>query len=442
VLRQLADHLGSATADLGFAQDLFRAAQGQVVSQATVEALDGATARKGARDRRRKYQLSEGLESAVVEEAAAEDSAVGTEEMPVDLVSARFAALELAAVTAEAPRLVRALLEALRSSYATSIKTSDPLTSEDLQGLSVAALQAATACLAPEVPPGMRDALKASVEDWLGDPDNRGGLNEGYAGVIQQSPQLWPARQVLVIILSLASPEVLRPLDESVGEAVRGMARVSHSPYGWRALRMAGPVRDGDAVTGMALAYLATEVFPLVVSSVMKPAETSAAKGESDASQAFRSLLDGQGQVSISDHNRIEAILYRQDVTLQETLPQVAGLSASVPGRLPEFHGAFRLLLGKGDVPAAAMQEAVSLVARFVPWWPRELRADAFAEVPFSPTLISSLIDTADRCGRLPDLAAALAKQPTVPPACARLSALIDAAVAHYRAVAGVATQV
>lgn len=444
LLRQLADHLGSATADLGFAQDLFRAARGGVVSQETVEALGTGVAQKGARAKRRKYQMSEGLESSVVAEAEAAGESAGTatdagaEAMSADLVSARFAALELQVVAAEAPRLVTALLSVLSAGYVELIKTSQPMTSEDLQGLSAAALQAATACLAPEVGPGPRAALQVSVQEWLAEPEMQESLVYRYAGLIRQSPQLWPARQMLLIVLSLASPDALRGLGETVTEAARSMARVSHSPYGWRALRVAGSLRDGDAVKGMALAYLATEVLPLVASSVIQTEDTAAQKQESDVSQAFRTILNGQGQVSISDHNRIEAILYRQEVTLQEKLPLVAGLPGSVPGRLPEFHGAFRSLLGKGDVPAAAMQEAVSSVARFVPWWPAELRASAFAEVPFSPTLISSLIDTADRCGRLPDLAAALARQHDVPPSCARLAALIDAAVAHYRRVAGV----
>lgn len=443
VLSQLADHLGPAKADLEFAQDLFRAAQGGVVGQDAVEALGPGVARKGARAKRRKYQLSEGLESSIVaeaDEAGEMAGEAGSEAMAADLVSARFAALELEVVAAEAPRLVRSLLSVLSAGYVELIKTSQPMTSEDLQALSAAALQAATACLAPEVGPGPRAALQASVQEVFADPEMRASLVDHYASLVRQSPQLWPARQMLVIVLSLASTAALRSLGEPVAEAVRGMARVSHSPYGWRALRVAGSVRDGDSVKGMALAYLATEVLPLVASSVIQTEGSAAQKQESDVSQAFRSILNGQGQVSISDHNRIEAILFRQDVTLQEKLPLVAGLPGSVPGRLPEFHGAFRSLLGKGDVPAAAMQEAVSSVARFVPWWPAELREAAFAEVPFSPTLISSLIDTADRCGRLPDLAAALARHYGAPPVCARLSALIDAAVAHYRAVAGVGT--
>ena len=437
LLRQLANHLGSATADLGFAQDLFRAALGGVASQETVRALDRGAAQKGARDRRRKYQMSEGLESAVVEEAAA-GGELPDEVMSSDLVSARFAALELQTVAAVAPRLVQDLLVALQASAIASTGAANALTSEELLGLATAALQAASACLAPEVAPGARTALVGSVQEWLADPVTRGGLVEGYAGVLRQSSQFWPARQVLAIVLSLASPPALEGLGEAVAEAVRGMARASHSPYGWRALRLTGPIREGDAVKGMALAYLATEVLPLVASSVIGAEDSVAGNPESEVSQAFRSMLSGRGQVSISDHNRIEAILFRQDVTLQDRLPVVAGLPGSMPGRLPEFHGAFRSLLGKGDVPSGAMQGAVSVVARFVPWWPVELQGSAFADLPFSPTLVASLIDTADRCGRLPDLAAALARQPGVPPACARLSALIDAAVAQYRAVAGV----
>jgi hypothetical protein len=152
----------------------------------------------------------------------------------------------------------------------------------------------------------------------------------------------------------------------------------------------------------------------------------------------FEDLARVNGDGTLSDIAKVDAQLseYRSRVLghLQSLIPRASNSSI---GRLPEFHGAFRLILGNGSVPAAAMQEAVSSVARYVPWWPVELQASAFAELPFSPTLISSLIDTADRCGRLPDLAAALARQPDASPICARLSALIDATVAHYRAGGG-----
>lgn len=446
LLRRLADHLGPSVADLDFAQERFRDAIGRVVSRATVDTLDSGAVRKGARERRRKFQLSEGLESAVVEEAVAAGEIGGAEgadaaggPMPVELVSARFAALDLQPVATEAPRLVRRLLDGI---IAPAIGSGPAeMTSEGLQDLSVAALQTATACLAPEVGAGPRAELGAAVQDWLQNGQQRAMLMESYGGVLQQSPQLWPAWMSGVLVLSLSGGAALASLGEAIPEAVRGMARSSHSPYAWRALRLMGALPEGTEVKGMALAYLAPEVLPLVSASVIKPTEAVQEKADSDVSQAFRSILSAQGRVSISDHNRIEAILYRQDVTLQERLPLLAGLPGSVPGRLPEFHGAFRLLLGTGEVPAAAMQQAVSVVARFVPWWPRELGPSAFGETPFSPTLISSLIDTADRCGRLPDLAAELAQHEGSPGACGRLSALIAATVAHYRQVAGIPAQ-
>ncbi|WP_137109861.1 ATP-binding protein [Rhodobacter sp. SY28-1] len=446
VLRALADHLGAAVADLDFAEERFRNALGRVVSRATVETLAPGAARKGARDRRRKFQLSEGLESSVVEEAVAAGeigesgapagaTAAGGP-MPADLVAARFAALDLAPVAAEAPRLARSLLDGIIASATASAP--GEMTSENLQDLSVAALQAATACLEPEVGPGSRAELTGAVQEWLQNGQQRALLMESYGGVLQQSPQLWPAWMGGVLVLSLAGGGALARLGEAVPQAVRGMARSAHSPYAWRALRTAGPLREGDAVKGMALAYLATEVLPLVAASVIRPVDPDKGAEEGDVSQAFRSMLSAQGQVSISDHNRIETILYRQEVTLQDRLPLLAGLPGAVPGRLPEFHGAFRLVLGKEDMPVSAVQSAVSTVARYVPWWPKELRAEAFSQVPFSPTLISSLIDTADRCGRLPDLAAELARPEDSPTACKRLSALIGATVAQYRTAAGV----
>jgi hypothetical protein len=121
-------------------------------------------------------------------------------------------------------------------------------------------------------------------------------------------------------------------------------------------------------------------------------------------------------------------------VTLAEVLPVLGRLPATFPGRLPEFHGAFRLLFRSSDLTPTMVQEAVTLVARMVPWWPKELGTEAFATAPFSPTLISSLIDTADRCGRLPDLAATLAQTKGAPEACGRLASLIEATLGHYRA--------
>ena len=437
VLRALADHLGPAVADLDFAQDRFRNALGRVVGQATVESLGPGAARKGARERRRKFQLSEGMEGTAGDEAvaageigegaAAPDAADG--EMTVSLVATRFARLDLPLVAAEAPRLARGLLDEIIAPFTGSSRAD--LASEELQDLSIAALQAATACLSPDLDPGPRAALTGAVQDWLQNGQRRALLMESYGAVLQQAPQLWTTRIVGVLVLSLAGGEALARLGEAVPEAVRGMARGSHSPYAWRALRLVGPLAEDAEVKGVALAYLAPEVLTFVTTSVILT-ETA------EVSETFRSILNSEGRVSISDHNRIDALLYREEVSLKKNLPLFARLPQTVPGRLPEFHGVFRSVLGGEEVPATTVQAAVSFVARFVPWWPKELRAEAFAQAPFSPTLIASLIDTADRCGRLPDLAAELARPEDAPLACKRLSALIGAAVAHYRAAAGV----
>ncbi len=437
VLRALADHLGPAVADLDFAQDRFRNALGRVVSRATVESLAPGAARKGARERRRKFQLSEGMEGTAGDEAVAAGEIgdggaaatdVGVGEMTVSLVATHFARLDLPLVAAEAPRLARGLLDEIIAPFSRSAGAE--MTSEDLQDLSIAALQAATACLAPELDPGPRVELTAAVRDWLQNGPRRALLMESFGGVLQQAPQLWTARIVGALVLSLAGGGAMDWLGGAVPQAVRGMARTSHSPYAWRALRLVGPLAEDAEVKGVALAYLATEVLPFVTKSVTLT-ETS------EVSKTFKSILNSEGRVSISDHNRVDALLYREEVSLKENLPVIARLPDAVPGRLPEFHGMFRSVLGGGEVPATTVQAAVSVVARFVPWWPKELRAEAFAQAPFSPTLIASLIDTADRCGRLPDLAAELARPEDAPVACKRLSTLITAAVAHYRAAAG-----
>jgi hypothetical protein len=235
-----------------------------------------------------------------------------------------------------------------------------------------------------------------------------------------------------VLVISMADEDVLSSLGELVAMAVRGMAWASHSPFAWRALRLVGPLLDDAAVKGIALAYLAPEVLVFVSASMTQQAD-------SEIADLFKTILTAAVPISISDHNRADAALYRSEVPLTDKLALLAKLPGTVPGRLPEFHGAFRVLLGSPDLRPDMVQDAVGQVARFVPWWPKELGPEAFAEAPFSPTLISSLIDTADRCGRLPDLAAALARQKGAPQNCIRLSALIDAAVAHYRRAAGVA---
>ena len=424
VLRALADHLGPAMADLTFAQDRVREAQGNVISHAAVERLQDEGVRKRAREKRRKYQLSEGLESAVVAEAAGAEPP-GAEPMTGDLVSARFAALELAAVAAEAPRLARELLDGFGQ---TNMVPTDAASPDDRQGLSVAALQAATACLSPEAGADARAALRETVQEWLADPARREALLAGYGNALQQSPQSWPAVLAAALVLSLADDRILSGLGGAVAHPLRDMAKVSHSPYAWRALRMLGPLPEGAEVKGIALAYLAPEVLPVL-------AESLSGSGSGPVRDAFDAIRRGS-KVSVSDHNRIDTALFREDVAFRDVVPTLGRHPMTVPGRLPEFHGAFRVLFGTGAVTAAMATEAVESLARFVPWWPRELRAGAFGQAPFSPTLVSTLIDTADRCGRLPDLATALARAGNAPQACQRLAALIDATVAHYRAAA------
>nr|MCU0903713.1 hypothetical protein [Tabrizicola sp.] len=429
-LRALADYLGpAAEGDLGFAADRFRDARGGVISHEAVQSLQDRDAQKRARAKRRKFQMSEGLESAVVAEAAGAEPETD-EAMPPDLVSARFAALEFATVAAEAPQLLRRLLDGLPRPLNSMIKTS-ALTSDDLQALSVAALQAATACMAPGVGPEALAALRKAFRDWLDDPDTGTSLTGSYANALLQSSQLWPAKLAAALVMSLADAEALAMLGEPVATGVRGMAKQAHSPYAWRSLRLVGPLAEDAEVKGIALAYLAPEVLPFVAASVTLT-ETP------EATQAFKTILNSAGKVSISDHSRVDAALFRDDVTLKEKLPVIGRLAETVPGRLPEFHGALRFILGGGTMNPARVQEAVAAVARTVPWWPKELQAEAFSADPFSPTLISSLIDTADRCGRLPDLAQRLAEGKGAPETCGRLAALIDATVAHYRRAAGV----
>lgn len=425
VLRALADHLRLAMADLSFAQDRVREARGNVISHAAVEGLQDEGLRKRARAKRQKYQLSEGLESEAVAEAAEAVGAEATDAAPMtaDLVSARFAALDLAAVADEAPRLVRELLDGVMGQ---PNQAAPEDASDDRQGLSVAALQAATVCLASGTSTQAKMALQAVVREWLEGPPRREALIASYALALQQSPQLWTAKLVTALVLSLTDADALRALGEPVAAAVQAMARVSHSPYGWRALRMLGPLPEGAEAKGIALPYLAPEVLPVLAESLKQ-------SGSGPAVAAFEAILQG-GHVSISDHNRIDTALFRDDVAIRGALATLGRLPVATPGRLPEFHGAFRVLFGGGSMTPALARDAVEAMARFVPWWPKELRAEAFAETPFSPTLISSLIDTADRCGRLPDLATALARGAYAPEACHRLAALIDATVAQYRA--------
>jgi hypothetical protein len=427
-LRDLADHLGSAVGDLGFARDRFRDAMGDVVSREAVTRLFEGATQKRAVARRRKYQLSEGLESAVLEEAAGAGADAGGPMEP-ELVAARFAALEIGPVAAEAPRLARLLLEGLTTGFAA---TEDGIGLDELQSLSVVALQAATACLAPEIGPEPLARLGAEVRDWLDASTRRETLTATYASALQRSSQAWPAMLTAVAVLRIAGDKILPTLGAPLVEAVRGMAAVSQSPYAWRGLSLIGPLVDRAEVRGIALPYLAPEVLTLLtVTSIMTRSPV--------VSGAFQSLLRAQSPVSITSHNDAETALFTEEIVVSDRLAEIAKLPAAIPGRLPEFHGAFRLALADQSLRPNVLHDALAFLARSVAWWPKEMGRDTFPDQPFMPTLISTLIDTADRCGRLPDLAAALARSPDATPACKRLSELIEATLAHYRNAAGLA---
>ncbi|MFN3994042.1 MAG: AAA family ATPase [Tabrizicola flagellatus] len=436
LLRRLADHLGVFVDDLDFARDRFRDARGRVVSRKAVETLARGAVQRGARDRRQKVQMSEGQERAAIEEAVGAEPPDDTA-MSAEQVSLRFAELNLALVAGEAPRLARLLLDAIPGTAA-PLSPQGEMTAEDLQGLSVAALQAATACHAPDLGPDPAAGLRAAVRDWLEDPERRERLRWVFANAAEQSGQLWPARLALVLVLSLAGSVASAEMGETLWQGVRAMARLSHSPFAWRSLRLAGPLPEDAAIKGIALAYLAPEVMNFVAGEFRDWAERTVpdALRREELLKVFVPFFEAPSRVSIRDHNAVDAMLYREDFTVKERLPLFGRLPATMPGRLPEFHGAFRVILGGDDLAPVLVQEAVAALARFVPWWPGELMPEVFAEAPYSPTLVASLIDTADRCGRLPDLAAALARQAGAPAGCGRLSALIEATVNHYRRAA------
>ncbi|MFN4204216.1 MAG: hypothetical protein ACK4GM_14280 [Tabrizicola sp.] len=436
LLRRLADHLGIFEDDLAFARDRFRDARGRLVSRKAIQTLSRGAVQRGARDRRRKAQMSEGQESAAIEEAVGAEAPDGSA-MSAEQVSLRFAELKPSLVAGEAPRLARLLLDAI-SGTAARQSPSGEMTAEDLQGLSIAALQAATACHAPGLDPDREAALRAAVRDWLDDPERRERLRWVFANAAQQSGQLWSARLAMVPVLSLAAGAAPADLGETLSQGVWAMAKLSNSPFAWRSLRLAGPLPEDAAIKGIALAYLAPEVMNFVAGEFRDWAARSIPDGRrrEELLQVFVPFFEAPSRVSMRDHNAVDAMLYREDFAVKDRLPLFGRLPATMPGRLPEFHGAFRVILGGAGLAPVLVQAAVAALARFVPWWPRELRPEAFAEAPYSPTLVASLIDTADRCGRLPDLAAALARQPGAPEGCGLLSALIEATVRHYRKAA------
>ena len=294
-------------------------------------------------------------EPTVLAESAGVDEDA-TKPMSPDLVTARFATLDVSVAATVASRQARLWFDWL-ADLPKLDRPSSEMTSDHLLSLSLAVLQAATACLAPEVGPEPRAALRGAVRDWLGDPARCEALTATYASALQRSSQVWPAMLAAVLVLSIADEEALPALGAPVAKAVRGMAKTSHSPYAWRALRLFGPLHARSEIKGIVLACLAPDVLPFLT--------VSAIFGKSpDIAKIFLAIQKAQTPVSISDHNRADAALDSEDVSLVENLPQLE---------------------------------------------------------------------------RLPDLAAALARQPDVAPDCKRLSDLIAATVSHYRKAAGLA---
>ena len=422
-LRALADRLGPAIGDLDFARDRFRDAMGGVVSKEAVAGLADPEAKRRAVKRRRDYQLSEGLESTVLAEAAA--GTESDEPMPAALVVSHFAALHFDAIAPEAPRLARSLFDQLVSGtdFAQSTKGASWEQGPDV---AEAALLAATACLAPELGPDPREYLRGELQGWLGDAGQQDRFSRALAGAIQGSPQGWQAMLSALLVLRIASLEGT----PAIAEAVPGLAVRSAHPFAWRVLRLQGLAKDDSALQAWALPFLSPDILPIL--NLASDFGTS-----SPVADALKAILGARGTGSINDQIRLEAALSSGMLSLSDELFEVAELKDAVPGRLPEFHGAFRLLLGGEALQPGVLGAAVAELSAQIAWWPKELAPAAFQETPTSPTLISSLIDTADKCGRLPALANALAAQQNAPRDAARLAAMIGATLAFYRTSAG-----
>ena len=399
-LHDFALHLGAAAGDLPVAmQARLREAQGHVLRSDEITHLQGH-ARDRAIKHRRETQRTHGLETSVVAEEASfaapptEPAQKMTTADSAALAQSLFATGQFEQLAEAALPLTQDLIDGILTGAATQ-SISEPMHHP--------AYLAALALLAGD--DDRLSAFGADLAEWLA----ASGRSEAAAPMRQgRSVPLDITLMLLTVTGQLNTPHG-RAFDQSIHN-LKSAPFVAQSLIEWRAALARMPL-------GMNWPAVSLQVMPVFAPALARliggdtDEEVSLAI-ESTQRDQMRMLLQTGTPAALRDLNTVENALSGAVLHLQPGLAIQGELRPIIPGRQPEFQDPLRVLL-TGGIAAGNIVKALAPLA-VIPWWPAELRPEAFSGRT-GATQILALIDMLDKFGALTAFVAALAGDDNAP---------------------------
>ncbi|RCW87205.1 AAA family ATPase [Paracoccus lutimaris] len=399
-LHDFALHLGAAAGDLpAHVQARLREAQGHVLRSDEIAHLHGP-ARNRALRKRRETQRTHGLETSVVAEEAsfaAPPIAPAQKMTAADsaaLAQSLFATGQFEQLAEAALPLTQDLIDGILTSAGPQ-SISEPMHHP--------AYLAALALLATD--DDRLSAFGADLAEWL----VASGRSEVAAPMRQgRSVPVDIALMLLTVTGQLNTPHG-RAFDESIHN-LKSAPFVAQSLIEWRAALARMPL-------GMNWPAVSLQVMPVFAPALARliggdADEEISLAIESTQRDQMRMLLQTGNPAALRDLNIVENALSGAVLHLQPGLAIQGELRPIIPGRQPEFQDPLRVLL-TGGIAAGNIAKALAPLAA-IPWWPVELRPEAFSGRT-GATQILALIDMLDKFGALTAFVAALADDEAAP---------------------------
>ena len=411
-LHGFALHLGAAAGDLPApVQARLREAQGHILRSDEIAHLHGP-ARNRALRKRRETQRTHGLETSVVAEEASftEPPVTPAQKMTAAdsaaLAQSLFATGQFEQLAEAALPLTQDLLEGILTGTATQ-SISEPMHHP--------AYLAALALLATD--DKRLSAFGTDLAQWLAASDSSGPvpMRRGHGVPVDI------ALMLLTVTGQLNTPHG-RAFDDSIHN-LKSAPFVAQSLIEWRAALARMPL-------GMNWPAVSLQVMPVFAPALARLIGGDMDEGmslaiESTQRDQMRMLLQTGNPAALRDLNTVVNALAGAVLQLQPGLAIQGELRPIIHGRQPEFQDPLRVML-TGGIAAGNIAEALAPLAA-IPWWPVELRPEAFSGRT-GATQILALIDMLDRFGALTAFVAALARNDDAPPCLGQLHRIMTRA--------------
>lgn len=404
-LRALSDYLRSDVDDVPLAiRARIKQSVGTRLSKQEIEALPEGQ-RKRVRSKQQRTLVSEGLESAllggldddqwralggVLGQQAESEATPDNQPKTAEVVQAMFNRGAFRAVARE-----------LQSSLSALLEDGNLRTGEGEYVLDHPAYLAAL-CTVRDVTEPILSRLNF-LGNYFADASQseriRGAARDGIHSVLDGKGQLAPA--ILSIRCLGLDPAILLP-----PALARELPFVPPSPTieAWRVEMALRHLRQGPSELRLSLMHIFDPKFIDRIKSkeMLSGSEPIRFEFATDPRPLIDALSDKSRQRvvhTLSDFNRIDDIARGLTVVVRH--PWADGNERFI-GRTPEFYGPIRTMLLQLEPEIIA--EIVRTISKDLPFWPQELRPDAFLTSSILTRLVASLVDIVDRCGQFEQL--------------------------------------